>query len=307
MAPTRIDTPTPASLAPDLEQTGLTSWPRLPGPLPVELTVAGDHGQVHGYPALADEHGTVALRVLADEDQAAISHRAGLRRLLVADVGLPTARITTRWTGNQALVLAASPYATTEALVTDVQLAAVDVLLPDDAATVRDADMYAAVRAQVRQRLEDQVHTVVATVVEVLTAWRELDTALRETTSLALVATAADIRDQQQHLVYDGFASETGSGRLPHLVRYLRAATYRLDRAERDPHRDQALYAQVRQVADDVAAVRAALDSPAASTAVADLRWQLEELRVSLFAQQLGTPTPVSARRIGKSLATLRP
>ncbi|MCL2424339.1 MAG: ATP-dependent RNA helicase HrpA, partial [Micrococcales bacterium] len=58
---TRIDTPQPASLAPDLEQTGLTSWPRLPGPLPLEVTVAGDHGQVHGYPALADEHGTVAL------------------------------------------------------------------------------------------------------------------------------------------------------------------------------------------------------------------------------------------------------
>jgi len=308
VARARPSTPDPAGpVAVDLEQTGLTSWPRLGGPLPVEVTAPGPAGPVRGYPALADEQGTVAVRVLADEHLAAASHREGLRRLLVADVGLPTARVTTRWTGTQALVLAASPYPSTPALVTDVQLAAVDALLPDDVTSIRDADAYAAVRADIRQRLEDQVHTVVATVVDILAAWRELDAAVRATTSLALVATAADIRDQQHHLVYDGFASATGPKHLTHLVRYLRAATHRLERAERDPYRDQALHAQVREVADEVGAVRGALHSPAAQPALADLRWQLEELRVSLFAQHLGTPTPISPQRIRKALAHLRP
>ncbi|MCL2091071.1 MAG: ATP-dependent RNA helicase HrpA [Micrococcales bacterium] len=288
----------------DLEQTGLTSWPRLDRPLPLEVTVTSGAGPVRGYPALADEPGTVALRVLADEPSAAVSHRAGLRRLLVADVGLPTARITTRWTGTQALTLAAAPYPSTQALVTDVQLAAVDTLLPDDVAGVRDADAYAAVRAGVRQRLEDETHTLVGTLVDVLTAWRDLDAACRATTSPALVATVSDVRDQQQHLVYDGFVARTPPARLPHLVRYLRAATYRLDRAGHDPHRDQALAAQVREITDEIAAVRAAVGTdPARTATLDDLRWQVEELRVSLFAQRLGTPAPVSAQRIRKVLA----
>ncbi len=288
----------------DLEQTGLTSWPRLEAPLPLEVTVASPAGPVRGYPALADERGTVALRVLADGPGATASHRAGLRRLLVADIGLPTARITTRWTGPQALTLAASPYPSTQALVTDVQLAAVEALLPDDVTGVRDADTYAAVRAAVRQRLEDEVHSVVGTLVDVLTAWRDLDAALRDATSLALVATASDVRDQQRHLVHDGFVSRTPPARLRHLVRYLRAATYRLERAGRDAYRDQSLAAQVREVTDEITAARTAVATdPTRAAALDDLRWQVEELRVSLFAQQLGTPSPVSAQRIRKALA----
>ncbi|MDR3068820.1 MAG: DUF3418 domain-containing protein, partial [Cellulomonas sp.] len=305
----RAEVPAPGTspdgaAAPELEQTGLTSWPRFEGSLPLEVTVASPAGLVRGYPALADEDGAVALRVLADGTGAAASHRAGLRRLLVADIGLPTARITSRWTGTQALTLAASPYPSTQALVTDVQLAAVQALLPADVTAVRDADAYAAVRARVRQGLEDEVHAVVGTLVDVLTAWRDLDAALRDATSLALVATAADLRDQQRHLVYDGFVARTDPARLGHLVRYLRAATYRLERAGRDPYRDQALAAKVREVSDEIAAVGAAVGTDLARAAALDgLRWQVEELRVSLFAQQLGTPAPVSAQRIRKALA----
>ncbi|MCL2850633.1 MAG: DUF3418 domain-containing protein, partial [Micrococcales bacterium] len=211
-----------------------------------------------------------------------------------------------RWTGTQALVLAASPYPSTQALVVDVQLAAVASLVRHEVSGVRDAEAYAAVRAGVRQRLEDEVHTVVGTVVDVLTAWCELDAALRAVTSLALVATAADIRDGQRRLVHDGFVSRTGAARLPGLVRYLRAAAHRLDRAATDVHRDQVLAAQVREVADEVAAVaRAVADDPARSAAVDAVCWQLEELRVSLFAQQLGTPAPVSPQRIRKALAKI--
>jgi ATP-dependent helicase HrpA len=288
----------------DLERTGLTSWPRLAGPLPREVCTPEG---VHAYPSLVEEpDGTVSIRTLADPRTVPPAYRAGLRRLLVADVGLPTARVTTRWAGTQALALATSPYPSTEALVTDVQLAAVDALLPDDPTTIRDIDTYAALRAAVRQHLEDEVHTLVGVLVDVLTAHRGLDTALRATTSLALVATAQDIRDQQQHLVYNGFVATTGPTHLPHLPRYLRAATHRLDRAERDPHRDQALAAQVRQVTDEITTTRTALTAdPIRAAALTDLLWQVEELRVSLFAQHLGTPTPVSVPRLHKALAKI--
>ena len=215
--------------------------------------------------------------------------RRGLRRLLLLDVGLATGRITTRWTGTQALTLAASPYPSTEALVRDVQLAAIESLLTAPATTIRTLDAYTAVRTAVRDRLEDTVFTVVTDLVAVLTAWRELDAEIRTRSSLALLATAQDIRAQAARLVHDGFVSETGADRLPHLARYLKAARHRLVKAADNPQRDADLAWQVQDVEalyDDAVAKR-----PHDPEVVA-VRWMLEELRVSLFAQQLGTPGP---------------
>lgn len=267
---------------------------------------------VRAYPSLVEEKDrTVAVRTLADESARPAAARAGLRRLLLLDVGLAPARVTSRWNGAQALALAANPYPSREALVEDVQLAAVDALVvehlrtrPADAgrtpADVRTPDDYAALRAFLRDRLEDRVHGLVGTLVQVLTAWRELEVDLRGTTSLPLLATAADVREQSARLVHAGFVVETGTDRLPHLVRYLRAARYRLERAAQGPQRDADLAWQVHDLENALAAA-----AGADPERVAQVRWQLEELRVSLFAQQLGTPTPVSVQRIRKALAAL--
>ncbi|MCG2801249.1 MAG: ATP-dependent RNA helicase HrpA [Cellulomonas sp.] len=291
---------------PAFEQTGLTTFPTLPGDgrLPETVEAPGPAGPVRAFPTLVEERGSVAVRALADESAVPAAQRAGLRRLLLLDIGLATARVTSRWTGAQALALAASPYRSTDVLVTDVQLAAIDALLPSDPRTVRDAEAYAALRADVRGRLEDETYRLVGTLVEVLTAWRELDAALRGATSLALLAAAADVRRQQQALVHDGFVLATGPHRLAQLPRYLRAARHRLTKAAENPHRDEALAAGVHELADAIAAAARPGD-PARADALAELGWQVEELRVSLFAQQLGTPGPVSATRIRKALTAL--
>ncbi len=330
------ETEGPRSTADPLERDGLTTWPAdLTLPRVVETTARGV--AVKAYPALADlgaeatgstdpagpagatgaarapgggpeaapGRGPVGVRVLGSAPAADAAHRAGLRRLLLADVGLGTARVTTRWSGAEALALAASPYPSTPALVTDVQLAAIDALVPDPAA-VRDRTAYDQVRGVLRDRLEDEVHRLVGTLVDVLTAWREADAAVRSSSSLALVAAARDVRAQLAELVGPGFVVRTGAARLPLLTRYLRAATYRLAKAAENPHRDAALEAQVRQVrqAYDEAVARAAAAAPDPTRqAVLDtVRWQLEELRVSLFAQHLGTPEKVSAARILRAL-----
>ena len=306
----------PTGLRDDLERDGLVTWPAdLALPEVVETRVRGV--AVTGYPALVDPlagssaaagrdgRAGVGVRVLGNQAAAVAAHRAGLRRLLLDDVGLGTARVTTRWSGRQALALATGPYPSTEALVTDVQLAAIDALVPDLGA-VRDPGSYAAVRGALRDGLEDEVHRLVGILVDVLTAWREADAAVRSSSSLALVAAARDVRAQLADLVGPGFVARTGAARLPHLVRYLRAASYRLAKAAENPHRDAALAVQVREVADayDEAVARAAATpDPARDAALETVRWQLEELRVSLFAQHLGTPEKVSTTRIRKSLA----
>ncbi|WP_130783006.1 DUF3418 domain-containing protein, partial [Cellulomonas biazotea] len=313
---------TPPTPAVSLERTGLRTWPDdLPsGRLPEVLEATTPGGQrVRAFPTLVDEGSSVAVRTLADEAAVGSSAARGLRRLLLLDVGLATGRVSSRWTGTQALVLAATPYPSTEALVRDVQLAAVDRLMAAHlrAATpartptdVRDGDAYAALRQAVRDRLEDTVHAVVADLVAVLGAWRELEADLRASASLALLATVQDVRAQSADLVHDGFVSEVGADRLPQLARYLRAARHRLTKAAENPQRDGDLAWQVHEVedlyADAVAKAGSSAPDDARDAALVEVRWLLQELRVSLFAQQLGTPVPVSPARIRKALATLR-
>jgi len=256
---------------------------------------------------------SVALRVLADQRRQAPEHARGVRALLLAETALATARVTTRWTGQQALTLAASPYRNTDALVADVQAAAVAALTSGsepgipEASTIRDRATYDAARAAVRDRLEERVHQIVGHVVAALTAARDIDVAVRGSTSLALLNTLTDVRDHAASLVYDGFVSRTPPDRLRHLPRYLRADLHRLEKAESNPNRDAELAWRIRDVEEDHARARAAYASGKPDVArlavLDDVRWQLEELRVSFFAQQLGTDGSVSEKRIRKQLA----
>ena len=325
----RAVTPAPGSAAPSAappspgipERTGLTTWPDgLPeGALPLTVETSGPGGlRVRGYPALVEEpDGTVALRVMADPATQVVEHRRGLRRLLLRETGLATPRVTTRWSGQQALTLAASPYPSTDALVADVQLAAVDHLLAEHlagrpATEVRTADAYATLRAAVREQIEDTVHRIVTDLVAVLGAARELDAEVRGSSSLALLATLQDVREQAARLVHVGFVAEVGAARLPHLARYLRAARHRLSKAAGNPDRDASLAWTVAELTREHATAVSRAEATAAHAQAVDpdrraaleaVRWMIEELRVSLFAQQLGTDGPVSEKRIRKALA----
>ncbi|WP_225755700.1 DUF3418 domain-containing protein [Actinotalea sp. Marseille-Q4924] len=307
----------PAAAAPptDLEREHLATWPDgLPdGRLPDVVTTAVGGLTVHGYPALVVEPNggrtTVAVRVLADQAQQRRRHPEGVRELLLAELALATGRITTRWTAAESLTLAASPYRSTDALVLDLQRAALEVILEGaigGARAVRDADTYAKARTAARDALEDRTYAVAREAAAVLTAGRDLDVAIRGTSSLALLNTLTDLKDQLAGLVHDGFVADAGAGRLPHLVRYLRAALHRLRKAAENPGKDEGLAWQVHELQDEydaaVEAARSAAPDAARDERLTEVRWLLEELRVSLFAQQLGTPQPVSAKRIRTAL-----
>ncbi|WP_106265581.1 MULTISPECIES: ATP-dependent RNA helicase HrpA [Isoptericola] len=313
------------------EETGLSTWPAslVDGGLPrVVSTDLGGGVVVQGYPALVEERGaqrdgrtgtSVALRVLADAAAQDAAHERGVRRLLLSEAALATARITSRWTSKQSLTLAAAPYRNTEALVADLQLAAVIALTSPDgdkapgtptggpvAVQIRDAESYKEAVALLRQHLEDEVHRIVGHVVAALSAWRTVEGEVRASSSLALLNTLQDIRDHVAGLVFDGFVAATPPRRVPHLVRYLRAASYRLEKAQSNPHRDAELAWKVHDVTEAYDRARAAYTAGAADPAreaeLAEVRWLLEELRVSLFAQQLGTDGAVSEKRIRKIL-----
>jgi ATP-dependent helicase HrpA len=136
-----------------------------------------------------------------------------------------------------------------------------------------------------------------------MAAAQEVEVLLGNATAAPLKPVVADVRAQLDSLVYPGFVTDTGAAQLPHLRRYLRAMAQRLTDAPGNLARDRDRQAQVEVVLRDLAELRAKLGEDVAG--LAELRWMIEELRVSLFAQKLGTAYPVSVPRIHSAMDAL--
>lgn len=306
---------------PALPQLGdgkpLADWPELPdGVVPASVETPGAHGMtVRGYPALvANAKGEVRLEVLADPAQQVRDNARGIAVLLAGAIELQETRVTTRWPGAQALALAGSPYPNTGALVRDLQLASARNLADRwatahemTAGEIRSKREWEDLRTWAKQRHEDEVYRLALTTAEACEQWSEVARWLKENRSPMLLATLADIRAQMDELVPAGFVGRTPEARLPELPRYIKAAHARIQKATTNPSGDDALAWQIQGVVEKIEAARAEAArhpyTPANAAIIEDARWMLEELRVSLFAQQLGTKGKVSAKRIEKLLA----
>jgi len=319
-APGRAHAPKDAQAsapAPDpaFHADGVTQMPTLPR----SITQTSGSMTLRAFPALVPQ-GTAAapaagVRVMASAAEADREHRAGLARLLLSRVALATNRVTTRWTGREALMLAASPYAETAALVADAQLASALALVDElsTPADVRDPEAFEALVAAARDAHEDRVYQILSHVVRALEASAEADAAVRSHPQASLEETTRDVARHGKALLYEGFVSATPSFALPHLGRYLRAGAVRIERAASSPGalaRDLEDMDRIHEAEADIAATRQALElrpyDARRYAALTQARWMAEELRVSMFAQTLGTPNKVSMKRLLGVLAGAR-
>ncbi|MDY5589497.1 MAG: DUF3418 domain-containing protein [Arcanobacterium sp.] len=256
---------------------------------------------------------SVALRVLTSAAEQRRDHRRGVIQLLANELALPESRITTRWSARESLALASSPYPNTAALVADLQLAATrnvaqrwakEHKLPLGA--LRRQEDYEALRAYARERTEDETYRLAQITARILEAWGEVESALRTHQQISLIATTTDVRDAVARLVFNGFISATPEEHLADLPRYLAAATHRISKAEHNPAADDSLAWHVRDAEERLRSEQQRADAeaydPDRSATLIKARWLIEELRVSLFAQQLGTRVKVSPQRIAKLL-----
>ncbi|HEX5534582.1 MAG TPA: ATP-dependent RNA helicase HrpA [Actinomycetales bacterium] len=298
----KVDVRSAISRAADsTEVSGLTSWPDDDVPKTFSSVVAGH--EVQGFPALVDEGSSVALRVLPSPDAQQQAMRSGVRRLLLMQVPSVAKQTASRLSNADKLSLSANPHGSVAALLDDCTAAAVDGIVEDAGGPAWDAAGFARLSDAVSRQIDDRVAQVVTVVARILTAARDVERGLKQTSNLTLLPALTDMRAQLEGLVHTGFVTETGFRRLPDVLRYLRGMLRRLDKLPEDPGRDKARTAQVHLVqnAYDKLLARQPKDRPV-STAVADIRWMIEEFRVSLFAQQLGTAHPVSAQRIEKAI-----
>ncbi len=280
------------------------------GPPAVPRTVSArrDGQSVQGYPSLVAEGDRVAVRVLAGEAEQARAMREGTRALLLRDLSSP-ARLASSHLDNAAkLALANAPHAGgVTALFADCLAASVDHIVAGSGGPAWDGEQLERLRAAVRQRHRPLVLDVVRRVAGVLSLASEVRARLRGLDSPAVRHAADDVGAQLDALLPDGFVTATGVDRLPDVDRYLRAAARRLDKMAENPARDDALQARVEQVTAEYDKTLTALPPARRDSAdAAAVRWMLEELRVSLFAQGLRTAYPISEKRIRTVLAALR-
>ncbi|SFS09119.1 ATP-dependent helicase HrpA [Microbacterium sp. cf046] len=294
------DVPTGGS-ATVAERTGLTDWDFGDLPDVVDTKVAG--GVVRGYPALIDQGTSVALRVETTPEAAERATHAGVRRLLLLAVPSAASYVLEHLTSAEKLALAASPYPSAKALVEDARVAVADAVLARTAAPVRTRAAFEQVRGALSAVVVDETFQAVSLAARVLTAARDADRAVRSQNSMTLLGALGDVRGQIAGLVFPGFVSRTGLARLAHLPRYLRGAKERVDSLADNAGRDRQRMTEFERAASAYVEAGGAIPSDAdAPPALARTRWLLEEYRVSLFAQHLGTAEPVSLQRIQKSL-----
>ena len=300
---------------PAFHADGVTQMPTLPR----SITQTSGSMTLRAFPALVPQGSAAApaagVRVMASAAEADREHRAGLARLLLSRIALATNRVTTRWTGREALMLAASPYADTAALVADAQLASALALVDElsNPADVRDPEAFETLVAAARDAHEDRVYQILSHVVRALEASAEADAAVRSHPQASLKETTRDVAAHGKTLLYEGFVSATPASALPHLARYLRAGAVRIERAASSPGalaRDLEDMDRIHQAEAEIAATREALErrpyDARRDAALTQARWMAEELRVSMFAQTLGTPNKVSMKRLLGVLAGAR-
>jgi ATP-dependent helicase HrpA len=286
----------------DVQREGLRGFDVDAVPRVVRRTHGGH--TLTGYPALVDGGDSVAIRVLPTENE---QHRAmwlGTRRLLLLGAPSPVKLVLRGLDNDAKLALSANPHGGVAAMLADCIDCAADSVIAAHGGPAWDRAAFEPLRKAMAAELGPAVLDILGDVRGILTSWRAVRGQLATLTAAALRPSADDLRTQLDSLVYPGFIAATGRDRLPDVARYLQAIERRIEGLQRDPQRDRNWTTRVQAVAAEYDQLRRDLPP---SVALDEIRWMIEELRVSLFAQTLRTPYPISEKRIHRALDALQP
>ena len=303
----REDTPGSELFADNLEDFPTT-------PLPSSIESQAQGLTIRAFPALVPqgkpENPLAGVRVMANASQARSEHGLGVTNLVLRRVQLSTKRVSTRWSGREALMLTSTPYRSTEALIADAQWASVRALTVSLSGNqglwaVRDRSSFDDLSQRVRDLHEDQVYSIIEVVVRAMESWAQLQDTLATADAQAYSSLREDVERVAHSLVFDGFIAATPIERLRNLPRYIQAQALRVRKALRSPSdlaRDERSAQALAQVDEELRELRELMDTrPFDARHASDfeeLLWMREELRVSLFAQELGTARKISPQRM---------
>lgn len=284
----------------DIERAGLTTWDF--DALPASIESKHGANVVRAFPALAATKTGADIRLFSTQAEQAVFHPLGVRALVQAGVQSPASYVKEHLTQAENLALVTAPYPSFNAFIDDVIAASIDRelrrLQPDG--LIFSKAQFEQVRAAVQLNLMDTVFDASALVAKIMVAVREAGKAISDTKAFAFLSVLSAEKAHLEELVHKpgaggaGFVSAAGLDRLPRILVYIQAVKRRIEQLNDNPGRDRAGQVELDQALALLAAAPAAKQQ--------QLHWMVEELRVSLFAQHLGTPEPISVQRIKKAL-----
>jgi len=280
-----------------IEQSGLHIWSFAELPQCYEQKQSGF--SVKAFPAIVDEKDAVGIKLFETEFEQAVAMQQGLRRLLLLNVPSPIKYLHEKLPNKAKLGLYFTPFGRVLDLIDDCIACAVDKLIADFGGFVWDEAGFEKLRDFVRENLNEVTVDIAQKVEQILSLNHALNQRLKGKMDFTMAFALSDIKSQLSGLVYQGFVQKSGYDRLPDLQRYLQAVDKRIDKLAQDVNRDRAAMLRVEQVQQAYQQLLAKLPkSKPISDEVAEIRYMIEELRVSLFAQQLGTKYQISDKRI---------
>ncbi len=284
-----------------LEQSGLHIWSF--GDLPDHFEQKRGNYSVKAWPALVDEKDSVAIRLFDSQHEQQKAMWRGQRRLLLLNIPSPIKYLHEKLPNKAKLGLYFNPYGKVLDLIDDCIACGVDKLIDEHGGPTWQEAGYSKLHDKVRAELNDTVVDIAKKVEQILTAVFNINKRLKGRVDMSMALALSDVKAQLGGLVYKGFVTQNGWKRLSDTLRYLTAMERRLEKMPIDPHSDRARMLKIEKIQqawstwyNKLPAVRREDED------VKDVRWMIEELRVSYFAQQLGTPYPVSEKRIQQAM-----
>lgn len=284
-----------------LERTGITKWDF--ASLPEQLQQKRAGYQLQAWPALVDEKQSVAVKLFDTQAEQQQHMWQGLRRLLLLNVPSPIKYLHEKLPNKAKLGLYFNPYGKVMDLIDDCILCGIDKLIAEQGGLVWQQQEFERLRDTVRSDLNSTVEKIAKQVEQILSTVFVINRRLKGRVDMALALALSDIKAQLACLIYPGFVTNNGWHKLDDTLRYLHAIERRLEKLPVDPHSDRARMLRVQSVEQAWKQWRNKLPEKLRNTeADRNIGWMIEELRVSLFAQQLGTPYPISEKRILQAL-----
>ncbi len=280
-----------------IEQTGIHVWNFDRLPQCYEQKKVGF--TVRAFPALVDEKNSVGIKLFETEFEQMTAMQKGLRRLLLLNVPSPIKYLHEKLPNKAKLGLYFTPFGKVIDLIDDCIDCAIDKLISDFGGVVWEEQAFDKLRDYVRENLNEMTCDIAKQVEEILTLSFEVNKRIKGKMDFTLAFAFSDIKQQINQLIYPHFVANTGYDRLKDLKRYLMAIDKRIDKLLQDPNRDRAAMLKVENVQKAYQQLLAKLPkSKPIPEDILAIRYMIEELRVSLFAQQLGTNYPISDKRI---------
>ena len=288
-----------------IEQSNITDWNF--GTLPTTYEEKQKNYTVKAYPALIDHQNSVSIELVDNQEEQQKLNKLGLRRLLMLNIPSPIKYLHEKLPNKSKLGLYFNSFGTVLMLIDDCIACAVDELIDKYNQNIQNQDQYQKLLDYTKTNINETVIDIAKQVESILTLHYNINKKLKGRVDLSLAFALSDIKKQLSNLVYKGFVADSGYKRLADVYRYLLAIEKRIEKLMGNVTKDRQSMNIIEEVENQYEKwVNSLPQIVRSKDSVINIRWMIQELRVNLFAQQLGTPYPISPKRVKQQIELVK-